>query len=79
MRSSKRIKKNNIDSMSKEEIDALSAKLGSKVRVLSDNFVNRINKTLKTYDMYAKIAIVIDKLPSEVSQSLAKNIQISKD
>lgn len=57
-----RERKVDIDKLTPEQADQLSAQIGEKIREIADKAVEDSNRILKIYGMEAKMAIQIGKL-----------------
>lgn len=57
-----RERKVDIDKLTPEQADEISAQLGSKVREINDKAIGEVNQLLNIYGMEAKMSIVIGKL-----------------
>lgn len=57
-----RERKVNIEQLTLEQADQLSAQLGEKVKEINDRAIAEVNKLLNIYGMEAKMAVAIGKI-----------------
>ena len=74
MELNERERKVDVNKLTMEEADNLSAQIGEKVREICDEAAAKVNAILKIYGMSAKIAIAFDELP----ENMANNIGLPK-
>ncbi len=66
-----RERKVDVNKMTPDQVDVLSAQIGEKVRNICDDAANRVNAILNIYGMSAKIAIKFNELPKAMKKSIS--------
>ena len=69
-----------VEKLTPEEADRLSAQISEKVKEINDKAVESVNRLLNIYGMEAKMQIVIGKInkTKELAKSSAKTKKTSK-